>query len=308
MIIITVSRRRPISKAWEDGRLLISTPSLITVGNVVGKKQKHGYQARERASDRPTAPAARGAARQVASRSLARQRDPTRKGTTRTQCGNSKLAESTGSHLDGTSPNPCPVIYCRARARSNEVWTSLLNYTSCQPLTDQFLSRSSSSFLARARSLSLFLPLVLSASLYPAFSLWLHGARPATRCRATSTAAGMCLARLPHSYTSFIRSRRGSRKSYLSFVVNGCNECCWVTPREESSVICCPCKRGYLRGSTRAPYRNTRRRRAVCLGNFHNILHNFLKRVIKCSKIMKLLHRRAASVCILLPDANQAEI
>lgn len=26
------------------------------------------------------------------------------------------------------------------RARSNEVWTSLLNYTSCQPLMDQFLS------------------------------------------------------------------------------------------------------------------------------------------------------------------------
>lgn len=43
VIIITVSRTDvPISKAWEDGRLLISTPSLITDGNIVGKKQKHG--------------------------------------------------------------------------------------------------------------------------------------------------------------------------------------------------------------------------------------------------------------------------
>jgi len=42
------------------------------------------------------------------------------------------------------------------RARSNEVWTSLLNYTSCQPLTDQFLSHG---------PLSLFLSLFLSLSL-----------------------------------------------------------------------------------------------------------------------------------------------
>ncbi|KAI4481953.1 hypothetical protein M0804_008972 [Polistes exclamans] len=29
-------------------------------------------------------------------------------------CENSKLAESTGSHLDETSPNPCLVIYWRS--------------------------------------------------------------------------------------------------------------------------------------------------------------------------------------------------
>lgn len=33
----------PISTAWEDERFLINMPLLITVGNIVGKKQKHGY-------------------------------------------------------------------------------------------------------------------------------------------------------------------------------------------------------------------------------------------------------------------------
>lgn len=117
VIIITVSRRRPISKAWEDGRLLISTPSLITVGNVVSKKQKHGYQGkkeRERPGGRPTAPAGAGKSRLARARATRRGRER----RSRTQCGNSKLAESTGSHLDGTSPNPCPVIYCCARVRT----------------------------------------------------------------------------------------------------------------------------------------------------------------------------------------------
>ena len=37
-------------------------------------------------------------------------------------------------------------------------------------------------------------------------------------------------------------------------------------------------------------------------------MHNFLKRVIKCSKINEIVIPSFVNVCILLPDANQVEI
>lgn len=125
------------------------------------------------------------------------------------------------------------------RARSNEVWTSLLNYTSCQPLTDQFLSHG---------PLSLFISFSLSFPLSETLQLYR---------RATSTVAGMCLPRLLHSYTSLCGVDMG-RKSYLSFVVNGCNGCCWY---REAEWRICAVQQGYV---PELVLRNT----AGCLRNF----------------------------------------
>lgn len=123
---------------------------------------------------------------------------PDEDGGNRTR-GNSKLAESTGSHLDGTSPNPCPVIYYRSRARALERGMDFITKLHVVPATDGSIFIPG--FLSRSLSISLF-PL-------PAF----RGAKypPLLACAYLDY----------HIRTTSLCEVDVSRKSYLSFVVNG---------------------------------------------------------------------------------------